>query len=203
MLAQSKYFMFSDEEVWVACDVEDLWIFDKLILAKKLGYVAGPTGVNVPRPGKYIVRPITNLMGMGQGAEVVTLEKNTDFLPIGYFWCEMFSGQHLSVDYNHGKQVLCVEGVRDSDAPLYKWKQWQRVEIKVPYPSVLGKVFPFVNCEFIDGKLIEVHLRFNPDWKYGADIIFPVWEGEDETPPEGMKFVPDPDYKRKGFFCNK
>ena len=52
-----------EDEAWLNCHNEDLWIFDKLILAKKLGYVCGPIGVDVPEPGYYIVRPCVNIMG--------------------------------------------------------------------------------------------------------------------------------------------
>ena len=192
--------MFTDEEAWNQSSIEDLWIFDKLILSKKLGYVCGPVGVDVPCPGEYVVRPITNIMGMGTGAEIVHLDQSTDFLPVGYFWCERFYGRHLSVDYYEGKQALCVEGMRKSNAPLYKWSKWQRTDDNVPYPSVMGKIFTYTNCEFIGNRLIEIHLRCNPDWIHGADTIYPVWDDEDITPPPGMVFVPDADYKRVGFF---
>lgn len=192
-----------DEIAWKGCGVEDLWLFDKLILARKLGYTCGPVGVDVPQPNSYIVRPVTNLMGMGQGATIVWVDKNTDHLPVGYFWCEVFTGRHLSVDYLNGKQILCTEAFRNSNAPLYRFDRWERTNDVVSYPSILGKIFPSVNCEFIGGNLIEVHLRSNPDWKYNSDVIYPVWEGEDETPPDGMVYVSDPDFKRKGFFINE
>lgn len=68
-----------DDETWLRCHIDDLWIFDKLIVSKKLGYVCGPHGVNVPQNGKYIVRPCVNLMSMGRGAffqELYVNDKN-------------------------------------------------------------------------------------------------------------------------------
>ena len=59
-----------DYEAWVKCHPDDLWIFDKLILAKKLGYLCGPADVAVPKSDNYIVRPCVNLAGMGIGAEL-------------------------------------------------------------------------------------------------------------------------------------
>ena len=47
--------------------------FNKLWLAEQLGYVCGPAGVDVPKPGVYVVRPIMNLDGMGAGARVCLL----------------------------------------------------------------------------------------------------------------------------------
>ena len=44
-----------DYEAWVKCHPDDLWIFDKLILAKKLGYLCGPADVAVPESDNYIV----------------------------------------------------------------------------------------------------------------------------------------------------
>lgn len=192
--------MYDDTEVYKDLPHSDLWIYDKLILSKKLGYVCGPTGVDVPSPNYYIVRPITNLMGMGINAEKVWIDKNTEHLPIGYFWCEFFEGRHLSVDYHYGKQTCCVEGIRDKDNPLYKWEKWVRVDDEISYPSVLEWAYQYVNCEMIGGNIIEIHLRRSPDLKHKAKEWYPVWEGEDTTPPEGMEFLEDNDYKRLGFF---
>ena len=73
----SRIFL-DDTDVWANCPAEDLWVFDKLIVAKKLGHLCGPRGVDVPQPGKYITRPCVNLMGMGRGAKFVHIEKTTD-----------------------------------------------------------------------------------------------------------------------------
>ena len=191
----------SDSDVWPQVDPNYLWIFDKLILARKLGYVCGPAGVNVPQPDNYIVRPITNIEGMGRGAEVVWLEDDTSHLTPGMFWCEVFTGQHLSIDYVNQNQVLCVLGVREPGAPLYKWERWVKVDNKIPFPDLL-KDLPYenINVETIDGNIIEVHLRLNPDFDNDYAAIFPVWEGESTVPPPGYKFKDDRDYKRLGFF---
>ena len=50
-----------------------------------------------------------------------------------------------------------------------------------------------VNCEYIGGKLIEVHLRNNPDFANGEMEFIPVWEGEDTTAPQGYKYREYPD----------
>jgi cell surface protein SprA len=39
---------------WNMCLPEDLWIFDKLIVAKKAGHLCGPRGIPVPKPGEKI-----------------------------------------------------------------------------------------------------------------------------------------------------
>lgn len=193
--------MINEDNFWEQCDVNDLWIYDKLILSRKLGYACGPACVDVPKPGNYIVRPITNLHGMGRGADVVYIEKNTENLPLGTFWCELFHGRHLSVDYLDGEQFLCVEGHRVPNAPLYQWEKWEKVDDVIPLPSVLP-VYPYMNCEFIGAKLIEVHARKNPNFEFGGDVIYPVWKGQDTTPPDGMRYVEAPEYKRAGFFIH-
>lgn len=195
-----------DEVAWKQCHPDDLWIFDKLILSRKLGYVCGPVGVDVPSPGKYIVRPITNLLGMGQKAEIHWIDNNTDHLTPGHFWCEMFDGRHLSVDYINKQQVLCVEGFRRKDSPLHRWDRWCRVDKQVPLPLILDQLegtYNTTNCEFIDGNLIEVHFRSNPDFANDCEYVIPVWQDQDPTPPEGMYFESNPDFKRKGFFKPK
>ncbi len=194
---------YEDWAAWLKCDIEDLWIYDKLILSKKLGYKCGPVGVDVPEPGWYVVRPITNMLGMGLGAELFELEEETDSLPVGQFWCEIFEGRHLSVDYIDGVQSLCVEGNRKEQYLLAKWYCWHKVDDQVPYPSVIGKTFRHVNCEFIGGKLIEVHLRLNPDFVDRPQRIFPVWEGDSTMAPAGHRFVEAKDYPRLGFHVPK
>lgn len=198
-----------DDITWKQCDSEDLWIFDKLILSRKLGYICGPSGVLVPAPDYYIVRPITNIDGMGACASIkwltnnrLPLDRDDQVMP-GYFWCEVFTGRHLSVDYVHGDQVLCVEGIRTNNNPLYKWSKWERVDDFVPFPKILFELdfhHENINCEFIGGKLIEVHLRHNPDFQEGQLHVIPVWEGESSNPPKGYIFKKSPDFNRLGFF---
>jgi hypothetical protein len=194
----------SDSEAWLNTQVVDLWIFDKLLLSKRLGHICGPTGVDVPKPGTYIVRPCINLLGMGIGAEFVNLVDSTDHLPAGYFWCEIFTGQHLSVDYYQGNQILVVEGTRDLDSPLWKFSKWVRhdnIEVKFPEAlSFLLEKHDYINAEYIGERLIELHFRTNLDFEYDNDIAIPVWEDEEISIPDGYRYVFKPDYRRKGFY---
>lgn len=192
---------FEDWLIWPTIHPDHLWVYDKLILSRKLGYVCGPVGVPVPKSGRYIVRPITNPLGMGCGAQFVYIKEDTDHLPLGHFWCEIFEGRHLSVDYVNKQQVLCVEGIRNEQAPLYKWSKWLVVDDIVPFPSILKDLpYPNINCEFIGDKLIEVHLRLNPDFQNGITEAVPVWEGESTLPPDGYAYKESPDFLRQGFF---
>ena len=111
---------YAEDKVWETVNPKDLWVMDKLILSRNLYYTCGPVGMAVPRPGHYIVRPCVNMLGLGLGAQKVWIEDTTDHLPLGYFWCEWFSGRHLSIDYHWGRQVLAVEGHK-SENTFTKW----------------------------------------------------------------------------------
>ncbi len=197
--------MYDEDQAWLNATPEDLWLFDKLIVARSLGYICGPAGVDVPAPGHYIVRPCVNVTGMGKGASIQWIEEETDDLPPGTFWCEVFAGRHLSVDYQYGDQVLCVEGHRPPWAPLYRWDRWVKTDDVVECPPGLLK-FPHLNCEYIDGKLIEIHLRHNPDFtNNNARELIPVWGDSyaGQVVQPGYRFVEDRYFRRIGFLIPK
>lgn len=193
---------------WKNAQDQDLWIFDKLIVARKLGYSCGPAGVDVPMPDTYIVRPCVNIPGMGRGAYFTHLEEGTTHLPPGYFWCERFFGRHISVDYLNGQQVLAVEGFRELDSDeLWRFSAWKKIDEIIPLPSIflsLTRRYKYINIEYIDDNPIEIHLRHNPDFVYNNTVAFPVWNDRvyeigDKTK---LKFIEAPDYKRKGFYID-
>lgn len=186
---------FAEDNVWLSVDPDDIWVMDKLILSRKMGYVCGPVGLDVKKRGYYIVRPCVNMLGLGLGATKMFLDGDTCDLPYGYFWCEWFEGRHLSVDYQWGVQSLCVEGIKPADT-FTKWDEWVKVEDKIPFPSILkplAKKYKWINCEFIGGKLIEVHLRHNMDFADGITHFIPVWYNESTIPPSGYSYVKYPD----------
>jgi len=185
----------AEDIVWQTIDPDDIWVLDKLILSRKLGYTCGPVGLDVPKPGYYIVRPCVNMLGLGLGAQRVYIEESTVNLPVGHFWCEWFAGRHLSIDYHWGKQTLAVEGFKDYDTFTH-WKMWQRVEDIIPLPEILSEFatrHEYINCEYIDGKLIEVHLRRNEDFNANVNTFIPVWEGQSTKPPSGYTYRDYPD----------
>jgi len=179
-----------EDIVWKTIDPNDIWMLDKLILSRKLNYISGPVGLDVPVPGFYIVRPCVNMLGLGLGAQKVWLDQDTTHLPVGHFWCEWFEGRHLSIDYQWGNQVLAVEG-KKSEYTFTHWDEWIRVTDKIELPDMLSdysKTQRWMNCEYIGGKLIEVHLRHNQDFEDGIDHFIPVWEGESTIPPAGYTY---------------
>jgi len=180
-----------DADVFDSIAVDDLWCVDKFILSKKLGYTCGPAGI-APTPGNYVVRPIMNLKMMSVGASIQYLD--SDSIPNGYFWCEIFTGRHLSFDYNWGKQTLAVEGFRTDATRLDRFSRWTKIEDIFVLPEILQQVadrYPWLNVEVIGDRVIEVHFRYNDDFaNHSSTTIIPVWRDE---------FYPSPAGDRLGF----
>ena len=183
-----------EDTYWKTADADEIWVYDKLILSRKLGYKCGPAGIDVPEPGWYIVRPCVNVMGLGLGTKKMHLPQYTIDLDPGYFWCEWFEGRHLSIDYEYGKQVLCVEGFKSKDT-FTQWDKWIKTNDQISFPKVLDqfKTKANINCEFIGGKLIEVHLRSNPDFEQNITEFIPVWKDQSTEPPLGYRYIDYPD----------
>jgi hypothetical protein len=197
------YFDSSDE--WKSIHEEDLWVYNKLILNTRLRHLCGPTGVPVPYSGNYIVRPSINLLGMGRFSRIEWIDKDTDRFHPSEFWCEMFNGPHLSVDFYKKTSQLVVLGERDIEDPLYKWKKWSKIDHKVQFPEILNTLkgdYEWINCEFIGNKLIEVHFRRNPDFRYGNTVAIPVWKNDRPQKMDGLTFIDDKDYLRRGFYID-
>ena len=143
-------------------------------------------------------------MGMGRFSRIEHLESDTEHLHPSEFWCEVFKGDHLSVDYYQKEPVLTVLGEWDPEEPLYKWKKWKKVDTFVKFPKILEKLkgnYEYINCEFIGNCLIEVHFRQNPDFRYGNSLAIPIWE-ENDAKMSKYKYIEDGDYLRKGFLID-
>jgi hypothetical protein len=188
---------YSEVVSWNNCKNNDLWIFNKLFVASRCGYVCGPSGVPVPTVGEYFVKPVMNIEGMGKFARKEYLENYTDHLHPGEFWCEIFKGEHLSIDYEKGQPILSVIGTPDKKHPYQRFIKWEKIKYSIPFPQILldeniHLKYPIINCEFIGGNLIEVHLRGNPDFSYGNTEMIPVWKDQEWlVVPDGFEFVPD------------
>ena len=188
-----------DSEAWLQYPKHHLW-FNKLYLAERLGYKCGPASVPVPEEGYYIVRPIYNLRGMGLHTMKLYLRPDKDdTIRPGFFWCELFEGMHFTFDckYNWAgppfwkitRGYHCEK--RRVTRGLY-WKQ-QRFEFtKFTKEPMFGKItlphffhelsdVTTINLEMIEDKIIEVHLRPNPDPGDGNDYeeMIPVWRDEE------------------------
>ena len=196
------------DEEWNQIHTHDLWAYNKLFLSRRLGYNCGPFGTSVPKPDYYIIRPSINLMGMGRFTRKRFIFPQTE----GYFeeydmnpaefWCEIFEGEHLSVDFQNKKSKLVVLGTRDSEDPYYKWKKWEKINKTIDFPIILEELcgnYEWINCEFIGNKLIEVHFRRNPDFMYENTVAIPIWQEDEMVNNSEYRFVKSEDYHRKGF----
>jgi len=195
----------SDRDVYDTCPPQWLWVYDKVIVARRQGIRAAPAGIPVPAAGEYIVRPITNIRMMGRGASRVWLEQCDDHsVPDGYFWSEVLEGSHVSVDYHWGQQHLTVQGFRDDPAKLDRFSRWCKVNLDRPLPAMLHDLKYYqewINVEYIGDRAIEIHLRYNDDFgNHDADEIQPVWRGDSMITPEGWSWYHSPAGDRLGFW---
>jgi hypothetical protein len=197
-------YLLDGNDEWKNIHTSDLWIYNKLFLSRVLGYTCGPVGTTVPKPDFYIVRPSFNLLGMGRFARKEWIEKYTDHIHPAEFWSEIFTGEHLSVDFKNQESELVVLGTKDEKDSYYKWKKWEKIDVKVEFPEILRNLkgnYEYINCEFIGNKLIEVHFRQNPDFRYNNTVAIPIWNEKDLDFYDLKKynFIKDSDYKRIGF----
>jgi len=195
--------LIDDKDVWGKVHPNDLWIYDKLIVAKKAGYCAGPAGVPVPKADWYIVRPITNIRMMSRGASRCWITPELDSVPDGYFWSEAFTGDHISVDYLYGQQSTTVQGFRDNDR-LDRFCKWCRIDVAMSFPKILRDLhlmYKWINVEYIGGKIIEIHTRYNDDFSnHSANTIIPVWKDNVIPQPVGATWYESPSADRLGFW---
>jgi hypothetical protein len=142
---------------------------------------------------------------MGRFSRIEWIKKYTDDLHPAEFWCEIFEGDHISIDFYQKESKLIVLGERDEQSPLYKWKKWTKIDTNIEFPDILNNLkgnYDWINCEFIGDKLIEVHFRQNPDFRYNNSVAIPVWKGENQEKIDNFTFISDKDYLREGFYVN-
>tara|TARA_R110002073_G_scaffold246845_2_gene409623 strand:- start:12733 stop:13455 length:723 start_codon:yes stop_codon:yes gene_type:complete len=177
------------------------WIFNKLELSLKLGYVCGPACVPVKHDGMYIVRPIYNLYGMSVSAKYVFLTQADKvlmeahkFIDPGMFWCEMFDGPHYSIDYrwtdtgrggvhSHWEPFNTTVGEKED----LKFTKWTKIENKyIRLPEWVDNFYDtnVINVEFIGDRIIEIHLRSGNDIVEDDPIgttMIPIWSDTHRT----------------------
>ena len=193
----------TDQEAVKAYSQDSHW-YNKLYLSKMLGYRCGL--YNIPETGRWIVRPIINLDGMGKGAVIDVFEQDTKINP-EMFYCEVFEGRHVTIDYvrenGRWKQKNAFEGF-NSPSNLVQFTRWLKVDYHYPMPGFLQNVESnHINIETIGGKLIEVHLRGNPD-PVTYDDFWPIWSENQQPPFPNYKKITNSDdeteFGRLGFF---
>jgi hypothetical protein len=140
---------------------------------------------------------------MSRGASKMYLTPEDDIVPDGYFWSEIFTGDHVSVDYHYGIQNTTVQGFRDSDR-LDRFCKWTRIDVTIPFPKILGELYlkyKWINVEYIGGKIIEVHTRYNDDFcNHSGNTIIPVWKDLPTAQPAGSTWYESAGADRLGFW---
>ena len=164
---------------------EHRWVFNKLELSLRLGYSCGPTPMPVPENGEYCVRPIYNLGGMSAGAKILYLEKDQILeLPPSHFWCERFQGTQYSVNYEWKADRFVPVHTSIGENPqdnIYRFTRWRAVDHQhYDLPDWVDKFSTVknINIEFIEDKIIEIHLRLGEDFPDGASELIPVYADE-------------------------
>ena len=196
-----------DEDAWKEYP-HQRWVFNKLEVALRFGYDAGPACTPVPKPNDYIIRPIYNLYGMGIGATKKFLDPavhNKELLlhkhiPPGYFWCEYFEGDHYSVDCRKedGKWVPFHAMVGFQEDNLVRFTKWKIVEPpKYVLPDFIHELeADILNLESKGDKIFEIHLRSGNEevWYVPIEsLIYPVWEGDNTSHLEHLTYIKNPD----------
>jgi hypothetical protein len=95
------------------------------------------------------------------------------------FGVKYFKEIIYSVDFQNKESKLVVLGERDDEDPMYTGGRNGQRLIEVDFPPLLNSLkgnYEWINCEFIGNKLIEVHFRRNPDFRYENNVAIPVWK---------------------------
>lgn len=184
--------LYDDESAWRAWPKYRIW-YDKLWLSDRLGYKCGPGCVDIPKPGYYMVRPITNLYGLGAGAKIQYLSDGYS-VPPGYFWCEVFEGEHVTQDLKWQGEWKPTRTLVGDKVDHSRFARWRREDRAIPLPGWFDELAEVghINIESIGRNIIEVHLRLNPDPDHSE--LIPVHADDLPVPPsDEYRWFPDQD----------
>ena len=138
-------------------------LYDKTYIANSQNLNWGNNN-NLSHNYPVIVRPITNLYGMGKDAYYL-YEKNN--IPNDFFWCEILKGKHISIDifYNDNGilDIIAFEGIPGIQFTFIYWEYLQNYKLSKTNINWIEKNLKtykgVFNIELIDDKIIECHLR--------------------------------------------
>jgi hypothetical protein len=189
---------YDDAAAWEA-NPAHRWCYDKLLVAATTGLPAAPLGVDPPANAfPLVVKPITNIFGMGRGAKLVTAPPLI-YEP-GKMWCSYTTGRHVSVDLrldpHFGRAVWQATSVGQPDPERFgRFSLWELLgadrlpETTIAERWALANLRHYrgpVNIELIGGRIIEVHLRLTQDWLEAG-----VYGPHDTTPPPRATLIPE------------
>lgn len=147
--------------------VADRWIFNKLILAEKLGHSCGPIGTRPSAQTDVIVRPQMNIFGMGRGGFFQYNQwpfaawDNAPNANPGYFWCERFTGRHAYTIFVDDVARYCAYSESVTIGANQRWVGVEDTGLtEIPaLPAVLQGISKYLYVESIGGSIIEVSPR--------------------------------------------
>lgn len=136
-------------------------------------------GFQIPKTFPVVIKPYKNLKGGSKGFRIISNLK--DFkLNHGDFWMELLTGEHLCIDifilrgeikfYSILKSKAAKEGTFEyhESMPNYKLSTYLQNFIITYFDKYTG----IINCETIENKIIDFHLRPNGDfYLYNQDVI--------------------------------
>jgi hypothetical protein len=157
MIIKDPYEM--DWSVFPRVPVEDRWIYDKLRIAEKFDYLAGPVGVYSPE-GTYCVRPIYNISGMAEGGfKKVEHKGGVLYGPPGYCWTKWTDAPRQWGEFINDDLSRHVElGYIDARGNEY----YKRGSGALSLPKQLKDIGRYMLVEMLGDQVIDIHLRLDP-----------------------------------------
>jgi hypothetical protein len=159
------------------------WVYDKVAVALSQGLDAAPHGVE-PKGFPVFSKPITNLKGMGVGSRI--LRNAADYVAHytpGHMWMTLLEGRHVSSDVavlnGETKWWRHATGYPGPESTFDHWVLHAQHDADLEQScgawiaKNLAGYTGMINLETIDGRIIEVHLRFADQWPdlYGKDWV--------------------------------
>jgi len=142
------------------------YVYDKLWVAQSQDLDCG-TCEDMPTELPVIIRPKTNLAGMGKGTYYINNKEDIKFIPNRYFWTEVLEGDHMSIDMfvyeGSVEDYVVFQGFPQTGFTFNYWEYINYYELPINIRFwIREKIKGFhgmINIEMIGDKIIEVHLR--------------------------------------------
>lgn len=152
------------------------FVYDKYQIALQQNLKCGLYGGDIPDvsllQNGIIIRPIYNIMGMGNNTHYVnTLNEFQDKMKQGYFWVEYISGNHYSIDLIIKNGIILFDCTLECiKTSITDFLYFHPISKKIPKSIIhyvntyLYDYTGFLNIELIHNTIIEIHLRIGNDY---------------------------------------
>ena len=150
-----------DVQTYPKLPIKHRWVYNKLVVAEKLGHNAGPTGTFPTAHGRFCLRPMQNIHGMGVGGwwDVDYVGDGIAMLRPGFFWCEWFEGEHSFSEYINDVFVGGLAGTTTESGLL----EFHTMPVGFDLEPIFRGISRYLLVERIGGRVIEaaMHLMAN------------------------------------------